>query len=190
MVPCYAIESASHFVLTEKWYYWPSIWISFLFFVWMIKYFFVIHVVDTFGYDSSRSHLPHCELLNCSWKLNVFFYLCIGDAIMWWRILLLSSKYLMGTTCWHNKAVLWLHGWHVLLLSNKYLMVTICWYNEAVLWLQVVSLMNPSISVDCEILRDCYEAFAMYCFGRYLVACLGSSLSTCVFSLELLSNFA
>ncbi|CAL9747778.1 unnamed protein product [Musa acuminata subsp. burmannicoides] len=36
-----------------------------------------------------------------------------------------------------------------------------------------VSLANPSISVDCEILRDCYEAFAMYCFGRYLVACLG-----------------
>ncbi|KAL6011915.1 hypothetical protein ACLOJK_002381 [Asimina triloba] len=35
-----------------------------------------------------------------------------------------------------------------------------------------VSLVNPSISVDCEILRDCYEAFAMYCFGRYLVACL------------------
>ncbi|RRT71041.1 hypothetical protein B296_00009522, partial [Ensete ventricosum] len=36
-----------------------------------------------------------------------------------------------------------------------------------------VSLVSPSISVDCEILRDCYEAFAMYCFGRYLVACLG-----------------
>ncbi|KAK3021072.1 hypothetical protein RJ639_046093 [Escallonia herrerae] len=36
-----------------------------------------------------------------------------------------------------------------------------------------VSLVNPSISVDIEILRDCYESFAMYCFGRYLVACLG-----------------
>lgn len=36
-----------------------------------------------------------------------------------------------------------------------------------------VSLVNPSLSVDCEILRDCYESFAMYCFGRYLVACLG-----------------
>ncbi|XP_059433133.1 protein LAZ1-like [Corylus avellana] len=36
-----------------------------------------------------------------------------------------------------------------------------------------VSLVNPSISVDCEILRDCYESFAMYCFGRYLIACLG-----------------
>lgn len=38
---------------------------------------------------------------------------------------------------------------------------------------QFVSLVNPSISVDCAILRDCYESFAMYCFGRYLVACLG-----------------
>ena len=38
--------------------------------------------------------------------------------------------------------------------------------------------MYPSLSVDCEILRDCYESFAMYCFGRYLVACLGMSFST------------
>ncbi|XP_078448405.1 organic solute transporter ostalpha protein (DUF300) isoform X2 [Wolffia australiana] len=36
-----------------------------------------------------------------------------------------------------------------------------------------ISLANPSLSVDCEILRDCYEALAMYCFGRYLIACLG-----------------
>ncbi|PSS11077.1 hypothetical protein CEY00_Acc15350 [Actinidia chinensis var. chinensis] len=35
-----------------------------------------------------------------------------------------------------------------------------------------VSLLNPAISVEIEILRDCYESFAMYCFGRYLVACL------------------
>ncbi|URE26218.1 hypothetical protein MUK42_07147 [Musa troglodytarum] len=39
------------------------------------------------------------------------------------------------------------------------------------------SLVNPSLSVDCGILRDCYEAFAMYCFGRYFVACLGMPLS-------------
>ncbi|EPS69016.1 hypothetical protein M569_05748, partial [Genlisea aurea] len=36
-----------------------------------------------------------------------------------------------------------------------------------------VSLANPAISVDIGILRECYESFAMYCFGRYLVACLG-----------------
>ncbi|KAL3821535.1 hypothetical protein ACJIZ3_007440 [Penstemon smallii] len=36
-----------------------------------------------------------------------------------------------------------------------------------------VSMVNPTISVDIEILRDCYESFAMYCFGRYLIACLG-----------------
>ncbi|OAY67456.1 protein LAZ1 isoform X1 [Ananas comosus] len=44
-----------------------------------------------------------------------------------------------------------------------------------------VSLVNPSISVDIEILRDCYEAFAMYCFGRYLVACLGGEERTVEF---------
>lgn len=39
---------------------------------------------------------------------------------------------------------------------------------------QFVSLVNPDISVDIGIMRDCYESFAMYCFGRYLVACLGN----------------
>ncbi|KAG9458060.1 hypothetical protein H6P81_002568 [Aristolochia fimbriata] len=37
----------------------------------------------------------------------------------------------------------------------------------------VLSLWNPSLSAACEILRSCYEAFALYCFTRYLVACLG-----------------
>ncbi|KAL6911810.1 hypothetical protein ACP4OV_000615 [Aristida adscensionis] len=35
-----------------------------------------------------------------------------------------------------------------------------------------VSLVNPDSSVYCGILRDGYEAFAMYCFGRYITACL------------------
>ncbi|GKF03148.1 organic solute transporter OST-alpha [Tanacetum coccineum] len=35
-------------------------------------------------------------------------------------------------------------------------------------------MLNPSIGVEIEIIRDCYEAFAMYCFGRYLIACLDS----------------
>ncbi|KDP42025.1 hypothetical protein JCGZ_03088 [Jatropha curcas] len=43
------------------------------------------------------------------------------------------------------------------------------------------SLVNPSISVDVAILRDCYESFAMYCFGRYLVACLGGEQRTIEF---------
>ncbi|KAJ4829730.1 Protein laz1, partial [Turnera subulata] len=45
----------------------------------------------------------------------------------------------------------------------------------------LISLVNPSISVDIEILRDCYESFAMYCFGRYLVACLGGEERTIEF---------
>ncbi|KAL6553553.1 Protein laz1 [Orobanche gracilis] len=44
-----------------------------------------------------------------------------------------------------------------------------------------VSLVNPSISVDVGILRDCYESFAMYCFGRYLIACLGGDERTIEF---------
>ncbi|KAF6157801.1 hypothetical protein GIB67_038269 [Kingdonia uniflora] len=44
-----------------------------------------------------------------------------------------------------------------------------------------ISLVDPPISVDCEILRDGYEAFAMYCFGRYLIACLGGEERTIEF---------
>ncbi|KAE9586594.1 hypothetical protein Lal_00004763 [Lupinus albus] len=44
-----------------------------------------------------------------------------------------------------------------------------------------VSLLNPSISFVCEILRDYYESFAMYCFARYLVACLGGEDRTIEF---------
>ncbi|KAG8364652.1 hypothetical protein BUALT_Bualt18G0020000 [Buddleja alternifolia] len=39
-----------------------------------------------------------------------------------------------------------------------------------------ISLVNPRISVQIGILRDCYESFAMYSFGRYLIACLGMTI--------------
>lgn len=39
--------------------------------------------------------------------------------------------------------------------------------------LQFVSLSWPDISIECNILGSCYEAFAMYSFSRYLIACLG-----------------
>lgn len=37
----------------------------------------------------------------------------------------------------------------------------------------IISLWNPRFSLACDILRNCYEAFALYSFGRYLIACLG-----------------
>ncbi|KAF8388712.1 hypothetical protein HHK36_025392 [Tetracentron sinense] len=36
-----------------------------------------------------------------------------------------------------------------------------------------ISLLNSRLSLACDILRNCYEAFALYSFGSYLVACLG-----------------
>ncbi|RCV34946.1 hypothetical protein SETIT_7G199100v2 [Setaria italica] len=44
-----------------------------------------------------------------------------------------------------------------------------------------ISLINPNTSVYCGILRDGYEAFAMYCFGRYITACLGGEDKTIAF---------
>ncbi|ONK75105.1 uncharacterized protein A4U43_C03F13370 [Asparagus officinalis] len=37
----------------------------------------------------------------------------------------------------------------------------------------IISLSKAKFSIVCDILRNCYEAFALYCFGSYLVACLG-----------------
>ncbi|XP_009597229.1 protein LAZ1 homolog 2-like [Nicotiana tabacum] len=37
----------------------------------------------------------------------------------------------------------------------------------------ILSLWNPKLSLACDILRNCYEAFALYSFGSYLIACLG-----------------
>ncbi|KAM0953035.1 putative organic solute transporter subunit alpha/Transmembrane protein [Dioscorea sansibarensis] len=37
----------------------------------------------------------------------------------------------------------------------------------------VISLSTPKFSLICDILRNCYEAFALYSFGSYLVDCLG-----------------
>uniref|UniRef100_A0A6N2M981 Protein LAZ1 homolog 2 n=1 Tax=Salix viminalis TaxID=40686 RepID=A0A6N2M981_SALVM len=48
----------------------------------------------------------------------------------------------------------------------------------------ILSLWNPRMSVACDILRNCYEAFAFYSFGSYLVACLGGERSV----IELLEN--
>ncbi|XP_051113807.1 protein LAZ1 homolog 2-like isoform X2 [Andrographis paniculata] len=37
----------------------------------------------------------------------------------------------------------------------------------------ILSLWNANLSTACDILRNCYEAFALYAFGSYLIACLG-----------------
>lgn len=44
-----------------------------------------------------------------------------------------------------------------------------------------LSLLDSSAAFNCEAIRDCYEAFALYCFERYLIACLGGEESTIQF---------
>lgn len=44
-----------------------------------------------------------------------------------------------------------------------------------------LSLLDADAAFNYEIIRDWYEAFALYCFGRYLIACLGGEESTIVF---------
>lgn len=50
----------------------------------------------------------------------------------------------------------------------------VLWSNDFLFSLcQIISLWNSRLSLACDILRSCYEAFALYSFGSYLVACLG-----------------
>ncbi|KAL3572734.1 hypothetical protein D5086_026638 [Populus alba] len=44
-----------------------------------------------------------------------------------------------------------------------------------------LSLLDSSAAFNCEAIRDCYEAFALYCFERYLIACLGGEENTIEF---------
>lgn len=44
-----------------------------------------------------------------------------------------------------------------------------------------LSLLDSNAAFNCQIIRDCYEAFALYCFERYLIACLGGEKSTVEF---------
>ncbi|KAI4337924.1 hypothetical protein L6164_016286 [Bauhinia variegata] len=44
-----------------------------------------------------------------------------------------------------------------------------------------LSLLDSSAAFNCEVIRDCYEAFALYCFERYLIACLGGEDKTIEF---------
>ncbi|KAK2985450.1 hypothetical protein RJ640_006746 [Escallonia rubra] len=44
-----------------------------------------------------------------------------------------------------------------------------------------LSLLDSDAAFNYEIIRDCYEAFALYCFERYLIACLGGEHGTIQF---------
>ncbi|CAF2204652.1 hypothetical protein YC2023_093091 [Brassica napus] len=44
-----------------------------------------------------------------------------------------------------------------------------------------LSLVNSEAAFNCEVIRDCYEAFALYCFERYMIACLDGEERTIEF---------
>ncbi|CAM8939457.1 unnamed protein product [Rhodiola kirilowii] len=44
-----------------------------------------------------------------------------------------------------------------------------------------LSLLDSNAAFNFEVIRDCYEAFALYCFERYLIACLGGEECTIQF---------
>ncbi|KAK7293727.1 hypothetical protein RJT34_16600 [Clitoria ternatea] len=44
-----------------------------------------------------------------------------------------------------------------------------------------LSLLDSSAAFNTEVIRECYEAFALYCFERYLIACLGGEDKTIQF---------
>ncbi|KAI3782754.1 hypothetical protein L2E82_12809 [Cichorium intybus] len=86
-----------------------------------------------------------------------------------------------------------------LLLSSVLIVQHLKWYTNpeeqkwivAVLFMvpvyatdSILSLWKPNFALACDILRSCYEAFALYSFGSYLIACLGGERGV----VELLEN--
>ncbi|CAH1432070.1 unnamed protein product [Lactuca virosa] len=86
-----------------------------------------------------------------------------------------------------------------LLLSSVLIVQHLKWYTNpeeqkwivAVLFMvpvyatdSILSLWKPKFALACDILRSCYEAFALYSFGSYLIACLGGERRV----VELLEN--
>ncbi|CAN1147292.1 Protein LAZ1 homolog 2 [Linum perenne] len=55
----------------------------------------------------------------------------------------------------------------------------------------LLSLLNYRLSLACDILRNCYEAFALYSFGSYLIACLAQMIlkTLCAFLAFVLEIF-
>ncbi|XP_027330912.1 protein LAZ1 homolog 1-like isoform X2 [Abrus precatorius] len=47
--------------------------------------------------------------------------------------------------------------------------------------MQFLSLLDSGAAFNSEVIRECYEAFALYCFERYLIACLGGEDKTIQF---------
>lgn len=61
-------------------------------------------------------------------------------------------------------------------LPGEVLMSTIINWDFICGW-QFISLWKPSLSLKCSILGNCYESYALYSFGCYLIACLGTRVS-------------
>ncbi|RZC18112.1 protein LAZ1 homolog 1-like isoform X2 [Glycine soja] len=64
-----------------------------------------------------------------------------------------------------------------LVLSTYLIFEHLAAYNQP----EFLSLLDSSAAFNCEVIRDCYEAFALYCFERYLIACLGGEDKTIQF---------
>nr|XP_029144123.1 protein LAZ1 homolog 1 isoform X3 [Arachis hypogaea] len=64
-----------------------------------------------------------------------------------------------------------------LVLSTYLIFEHLAAYNQP----EFLSLLDSSAAFNCEIIRDCYEAFALYCFERYLIASLGGEDKTIEF---------
>jgi len=138
----------------------------------------VLDIWAPLGVQQSRGLFYHHSMLN-----NVSFLLFVNK---WLNIhlvmfaLLQEQKFVLGVIlmvpCYAIESVISLKQllalcWLVIAHLIAYLLI----FGTSLQ--QYVSLVNPDTSVYCGILRDGYEAFAMYCFGRYITACLGEFFS-------------
>lgn len=142
------------------------IWLWFLVVSWRVSHELFLHII---------LFLPLENLLEFHTFFKISFSILFLNLFIWIPRGLLNGLINLDSYIFHLEICLNFMV-PVLFAVKIFSVEPFYWYiffSNTCFFLQFVSLVDPAISVDIEILRDCYESFAMYCFGRYLVACLG-----------------
>ncbi|KAH9757443.1 protein LAZ1 [Citrus sinensis] len=94
--------------------------------------------------------------------------------------LILSTYLIIEHLAAYNQPEVHAHNPFVVVQEQKFLIGLILMVPVYALE-SFLSLLNSDAAFNCEVIRDCYEAFALYCFERYLIACLGGEERTIEF---------
>ncbi|KAH9691609.1 protein LAZ1 [Citrus sinensis] len=139
--------------------------------------FFLLTVVES----SSRSFKIWLPTVGAESDSVVAYSWPVFTASLFVLVALILSTYLIiEHLAAYNQPEVHAHNPFVVVQEQKFLIGLILMVPVYALE-SFLSLLNSDAAFNCEVIRDCYEAFALYCFERYLIACLGGEERTIEF---------